>query len=611
MPTVYTKKCPSRGKWTEEMLRTAVQSVSDGTDINEAARIYNIPLRTLKRRIEKKNFTKGRMGPASLLGEEGEKKMVQHIKRLQERGFTPTRLDVREMAFRLAEKLKIPHKFDSEKQLAGYDWLASFLRRNPELSVRKAEGLSRQRSLGMNKNIVQNYFQLLKNILEEHNLFNKPSNIYNMDESGLQLNNRPGEVIAGKGSKVVTALTAAEKGETITVVACCNGEGTFLPPACIFKGKNKKAEFEDGMPAGSVVYMCQKSAYINSDIFLEWLKTHFLPRKPAGKVLLLLDGHASHCNSIETLSFAEEHDIILLCLPPHTTHYLQPLDRAFFKSLKSAFYQACNVWVKTNADRRITRLVFGKLLNIAWGKAASVQNGTSGFKATGISPYNPDSIPDYAYTTGPEDAEGDKLDLEQPQRSSPQPSTSQEIPQNEEPRSAPQIHPDPIDEAEKLTPGKALTIVAPVPSVAVLNVTKRARKVAEELTSPENIEKRRKIQQAKNDALLKKKSSTKGKRKPLSVSVKGKMSASTVPKGRKALSDSSDGESDISLHDSSTNEENDDDTACTGCGEQYHTTKKKEDWIKCLHCENWLHEGCSKFENLCEYCAKLLLKKKN
>ncbi|KAB0803768.1 hypothetical protein PPYR_00738 [Photinus pyralis] len=143
----------------------------------------------------------------------------------------------------------------------------------------------------MNKNIVKDYF-LLKNILEGNNLFNNPSNIYNMDESVLQLNNRSGEVIAGKGSKVVTA---AEKGETIT-----------------------------------------KSAYINSDIFLEWLKTHFLPRKPAGKVLLLLDGHASHCNSIETRLFADEHDIILLCLPPHTTHYLQPFN-SIFQVIKTWF----------------------------------------------------------------------------------------------------------------------------------------------------------------------------------------------------------------------------------------------------------------------------------
>jgi hypothetical protein len=68
-------------------------------------------------------------------------------------------------------------------------------------------------------------------------LFDKPGNIFNVDETGLQLNNKPGQVIAAKGSKNVSSLTSSEKGETISVVACCNGEGSFLPPYCIFKRK--------------------------------------------------------------------------------------------------------------------------------------------------------------------------------------------------------------------------------------------------------------------------------------------------------------------------------------------------------------------------------------
>lgn len=84
-------------------------------------------------------------------------------------------------------------------------------------------------------------------------------------------------------------------------------------------------------PPGSKVFMSPKSAYITSAIFLEWMKTHFVQRKPAGKVLLLLDGHSTHCNSVEMLKYAEQNDIVLLSMPSHTSHYLQPLDRAVFK----------------------------------------------------------------------------------------------------------------------------------------------------------------------------------------------------------------------------------------------------------------------------------------
>ena len=58
-------------------------------------------------------------------------------------------------------------------------------------------------------------------------------NIFNTDKTGLQ---DPGKVIAAKESKDVHVIKGQERGETIQVVACCNAEGSFLTPYCIFKG---------------------------------------------------------------------------------------------------------------------------------------------------------------------------------------------------------------------------------------------------------------------------------------------------------------------------------------------------------------------------------------
>ncbi|GJQ68151.1 hypothetical protein Trydic_g16812 [Trypoxylus dichotomus] len=59
-----------------------------------------------------------------------------------------------------------------------------------------------------------------------------------MDETSCQLNNRPQQAIAAKGSKNVVNVKSAEKGETIIVVVCCDRESmlcTFLSSACTFK----------------------------------------------------------------------------------------------------------------------------------------------------------------------------------------------------------------------------------------------------------------------------------------------------------------------------------------------------------------------------------------
>lgn len=88
-------------------------------------------------------------------------------------------------------------------------------------------------------------------------------------------------------------------------------------------------------------------------------------------------------------------------MPSHTSHYLQPLDRSVFKSLKTHFYEQCRLWMKPNPGRRITRLSFGALLNRAWGKEASAANAISGFRATGVYPLNPEAIPAYTYIQDP------------------------------------------------------------------------------------------------------------------------------------------------------------------------------------------------------------------
>lgn len=634
MPTRYTKKGTSdRGNWSEDSLNNAAKAVEQKEmGVNEAAKEFGIPKTTLKRRLKSKNFSKGSMGKPTILGIENEKKMVAHIKKLQSRGFTPSRDSVRSMAYHLAVSLQLKHSFSNDSKQAGYDWLSSFLFRNPELSIRQSEGVSIARAKGLNKRIVNVYFELLGDVLKENGLIDKPGNVFNMDETGLQLNNKPGKVVAIKGSKNVTSVTSGEKGETISVLACVSGEGYFLPPFCIMKGKNLKQEFCDGMPPGAEVKMSQKSGYVNTDLFFDWLKNHFNPRKPAGKVLLLLDGHTSHTSSIEVLEFAEKEDIILMSIPPHTSHWLQPLDRSFFKSFKSHYYSACNSFMTNNPLRKITRLQFGTLLNSAWGKSASVENGTSGFKTCGIIPFEPKAIPEYAFLSEITDRpntdnrpteviqEAGSVNDEVPAIAGPSsrsdvelivgPSTMRDvnvipIPQSSKPRK---------NMAEK-TPSKMLDTIHPVPCVAKVQTLKRkSQTVSMVLSSPENITtlKKRKTEKELQIKTKEEKKKEREKRKLQrhnTMDLSKKKTPSKIIKNNKMkreVTSSSESEDididqicDDPAYDSDW-EEND----CVFCGENYNETTKQDDWIQCVSCLRWAHEGCTRYENMCDVCGK-------
>jgi hypothetical protein len=121
-----------------------------------------------------------------------------------------------------------------------------------------------------------------------------------------------------------------------------------------------------------------------------WMIKDFEPATSArnmtqGHRLLILDGHNSHC-TYGFCKFAADHKIIIICLPSHTTHALQPCNVACFGPLASAWKSEVN---SASADYvEITKqnlLVFyGKAMDRALKKTTIM----SAFVKTGIWPLN-------------------------------------------------------------------------------------------------------------------------------------------------------------------------------------------------------------------------------
>ncbi|KAM5528727.1 transposase [Fusarium oxysporum f. sp. phaseoli] len=78
---------------------------------------------------------------------------------------------------------------------------------------------------------------------------------------------------------------------------------------------------------------------------LEWLKhfdRHTKTRSNGRHRLLILDGHESqHSADFET--YCEENNIMTLCMPPPSSHLLQPLDIGCFGQLKKAYGQKLSI----------------------------------------------------------------------------------------------------------------------------------------------------------------------------------------------------------------------------------------------------------------------------
>ncbi|CAH2007781.1 unnamed protein product [Acanthoscelides obtectus] len=137
---------------------------------------------------------------------------------------------------------------------------------------------------------------------------------------------------------------------------------------------------------------------MTTEIFVKWLQhfQSFVKASHNDKILLIVDGHASY-KSFEALNFAKENGIEIVCLTPHCTHPMQPLNVCFYGPLKTYFNQQISVWLRNHPGRVVAALQIGYLFNQAYGKTASVQNACNGFKNTGLWPVNPDIFPDHFF----------------------------------------------------------------------------------------------------------------------------------------------------------------------------------------------------------------------
>ena len=213
---------------------------------------------------------------------------------------------------------------------------------------------------------------------------------------------KPLKVLAPKGKRCVSSATSAKRSQTTTILTGYCGPGVYVPPMMIFKRKRNKPELVDHVPPGTLA-QCSPNGWIDAGLFLEYLK-HFVSHIKCSKdstVLLILDGHKTHTKSLPTIDYAREIGIVVVSLPPHTSHKLQPLGRSFFKPLKAAFNSACSSFLRNHPGRRITVDQLGELFNTVYVKATTVENAISGFKCTGIIPLNPDVLPESEFLEDP------------------------------------------------------------------------------------------------------------------------------------------------------------------------------------------------------------------
>jgi hypothetical protein len=149
-----------------------------------------------------------------------------------------------------------------------------------------------------------------------------------------------------------------------------------------------------------------ENGWSNQEVGMEWLR-HFerhtqRTRSPEhlsgddgnnndsirGYRMLIMDGHSSHVN-LKFVQFCEDHKIIPICLPPHSTHLLQPLDLVIFPQLKRLYSSKVDEYA-TRGITGINKEYFLRILGEIYPQIYTPRLINSAFQAAGLLPYNPD-----------------------------------------------------------------------------------------------------------------------------------------------------------------------------------------------------------------------------
>jgi len=269
-----------------------------------------------------------------------------------------------------AVKNGVQHCFDDKAKVAGVDWVRGFLKRDKEMSLRVPEMMSLGRIMGFNKPQVKVFFDLLKTEMDKHHFM--PSRIFNADETGVPtVPTKTPKVLAAKGVKRVGKATSAERGKTVTIMCCMNACGNFVPPAFIFPQVRMRPEFLDDASPESLG-VAEKKGWMNREVFVQYLKHFVKHTRPTEKdpVLLVVDNHSSRM-SLEAVEYCRQNHVVMLTLPSHSTHKIQPLDVTFYGPFKTYYSQACDNWMTNHPGRAVTEGQIPGLVRTAYEKAAT------------------------------------------------------------------------------------------------------------------------------------------------------------------------------------------------------------------------------------------------
>lgn len=259
MPQVYIRK--RQTKYTLTDLQKAVKDVEENKKTyRQAEEAYNVPISVIYHRIKGRKVDINRMGAgvSKVLPARVEVHIASCHKTPQ-MDLPVIKEELKNLVKEYVESNSIVNNFKDNKP--GNDWYISFMKRHPELTLKKPENLQKPRMDARKPFIVYDFSEMLKAVVKENNLEEKPMYIYNYDESGFQSD--PSKLRAiGHKDKALYRVSGGSGRESTTVLACVSADVRVLPPVIVFKGAAVQARWTSEKSYPGTLYAASKNGWM-------------------------------------------------------------------------------------------------------------------------------------------------------------------------------------------------------------------------------------------------------------------------------------------------------------------------------------------------------------
>ena len=381
MPRIHKRRPGSRRylDYTKDRLKDAVDAVKSGRmSKRAAAEEYGIPRTSITRRLDAGDKSPQKPGRPPVLSKEVEDIIVKRIEIMCDWGFPLDGNDLKHIVQSYLNKIGVTEpRFKDNKP--NNDFVFHFKHRHPELTERFAGNIKRSRA-AVSHAVINDFFDNLEKELEGFSA----DDIYNYDETNLSDDPGRKKCLMKRGTKYPERIMNHSKAST-SIMFCGNAAGEMLPVYVVYKAENIYNGWMVGGPE-KARYSCSKSGWFDGNTFEDWFKTIFLPvARRKEKTALIGDNLSSHFSD-EVLDLCKRHNVKFICLPPNSTDKIQPLDVAYFRSLKCNWRKILNDFKERNKGAgTVPKTKFPKLLSELL-IAVKPDILCSGFKKCGIYP---------------------------------------------------------------------------------------------------------------------------------------------------------------------------------------------------------------------------------